>query len=322
MMNKAFQYIIGVCAVCSLAACDSSEAEFPDFERTSVYFANQYVDRTLELGNDEWIDTSRDNQRLISIQAATGGGYDNRQDITIPVAVDASLCTGLEFANGGAVTPMPENYYMMKGNSITIPAGRIQGGVEIELTDAFFADPLSRTTHYVIPLRMTGVAGADSILANRNFVLYGVKYVNPWHATYLRRGVDQIQMDGTTKNNVRHTQHVEQGETVNLTTGSLTTALMPFSIKDAEGHDRACQLQLAFTNDGACTVSSLTEGFTASGQGRFVTKGEKQALGGKDADALYLDYTVSYSEQGITYATRDTMVVQTRGIKPSYFQVR
>jgi len=70
-------------------------------------------------------------------------------------------------------------------------------GVEVQLTDDFFADEKSISENYVIPLLMTNVQGADSILQGKpvvenpvltnagdwsilpqNFVLYAVKYVN------------------------------------------------------------------------------------------------------------------------------------------------
>jgi hypothetical protein len=48
---------------------------------------------------------------------------------------------------------------------IVIPPGRMMGGLEIELTDAFFADTASFTTNFVIPLIMENVNGADTILS-------------------------------------------------------------------------------------------------------------------------------------------------------------
>lgn len=81
----------------------------------------------------------------------------------------------------------------------------------------------------MIPLRMTGVIGADSILQGeaavadpvltnnghwtvqpKNFVLYAVKYVNPQHGEYLRRGVDQAVINGVSSQIVRHQQYVEK----------------------------------------------------------------------------------------------------------------
>ena len=67
---------------------------------------------------------------------------------------------------------------------------------------------------------------------------------------------------------------------------------MNVSLKDASGKATTCKLQLLF-NGNECKISALTEGFTAEGSGLFVEKGEKQSMGGKDRNALYLKYTVS-----------------------------
>ncbi len=47
---------------------------------------------------------------------------------------------------------------------IIVPVGKVLGGVEVQFTDAFFYDPKTIQTAYVIPLRMTSVQNADTIL--------------------------------------------------------------------------------------------------------------------------------------------------------------
>lgn len=44
-------------------------------------------------------------------------------------------------------------------------------------------------------------------------------------------------------------------------------------------------------------------------------KGEKNSLGGKDRDAIYLDYTVDFKTKNMQYATKDTLVLSTRGVQ-------
>ena len=109
-----------------------------------------------------------------------------------------------------AIRPMPRDYYTLASNQILIKKGEISGGVEVQLTDKFFADPLAIENNYVIPLIMTTVVNADSILSgkpliagtkprrldlqwdilSKDYVLYAVKYINTWHGYYLRRGKD------------------------------------------------------------------------------------------------------------------------------------
>lgn len=111
-MKKELVYIGLASLLLSFTACESSDNEFPDFDYQTVYFANQYGLRTVELGEDEFLDNSLDNQHKISIRAAWGGGYTNRANVIIDTKVDESLCEHLYFKGTNApVTPMPASYY-------------------------------------------------------------------------------------------------------------------------------------------------------------------------------------------------------------------
>ena len=201
-------------------------------------------------------------------------------------------------------------------------------------TDAFFADKKTLDNYYVIPLKMTGVQGADSILQGKavvanpmltnsgdwsvqpkNFVLYAVKYVNPWHGEYLRRGVDQAVINGVSSQLVRHQQYVEKDEKVNITTESLKDNILSLSTKDAQGNLFNYHLSLTFTEDGNCTVGSTSDDLIISGTGKFVKKGEKNSLGGKDRNAIYLDYTIDFKTKNMQYATKDTLVLSSRAVQ-------
>ncbi len=338
--NKIFWALVAMAAV--LSSCENQDVTYPDFDYQTVYFANQYPVRTVELGEDMFVDNSLDNQRKVEIKATMGGVYSNKKNIEIDIKVDTSLCTGMYFVSSNAkVVPMPAEYYQLESNKITIPSGSILGGVEVQLTDAFFNDPKSLVNTYVIPLLMTDVNGADSILqgqplvANpnrcidsnwsikpRDFVLYCVKYVNPWAGNYLRRGTDQItNPDGSVTTSVRHKQYVENDEVVKITTNSLNMSTLPISVKDNVGKTVTYNLQLTFTDGENCTVGGSNATYDITGSGKFVSKGEKNSFGGKDRNALYLDYTVTFKATNLKYATKDTLVVRDRGIAPEYFTV-
>lgn len=319
----------------SFTACESSDNEFPDFDYQTVYFGNQYGLRTVELGEDEFIDNTLDNQHKVVIKAAWGGGYTNRKNVIIDTQVDESLCENLYFKGSNTpVTPMPSSYYTLASNQINIPKGEIIGGVEVQLTDAFFADEKSLGNYYVIPMKMTSVQGADSILQGKaavgspvltnsghwsvqpkNFVLYAVKYVNPWHGEYLRRGVDQAVINGVSSQLVRHEQYVEKDEKVNISTKSLERNLLHLSTRDEKGNIFKYDLSLTFDKDGNCTVNSPSDDLAISGSGKFVKKGEKKSLGGKDRDAIYLDYSVDFKTKNMQYATKDTLVLSSRAVQ-------
>ena len=325
----------------TLTSCSNDDMVYDNFEYQSVYFAYQFPVRTITLGEDVF-DTTLDNAHKCRIMATLGGVYSNDKDVTVDVEVANSLTTGLLFRPAGDnVLPMPSNYYTLLSNKIVIAKGQITGGVDVQLTDAFFADPLAIKNTYVIPVKMTHVINADTILsgkalianpnralaghwavAPKDFIFYAIKYVNPWDGFYLRRGKDVIVgNNGNTSLNktiVRHKTYVESDEVFRINTLSLTNINFPVVYKDAGGNNINCKLILSFDATGNCTVSSSNPGsYTASGTGKFVKRGEKNSWGSKDRDALYLNYTVNL--QDFKVATNDTLVVRDRGVKSEVF---
>lgn len=331
-MKKLF-YLFSLITLIAFSSCKNQDWSFPDYGTTTVYFAYQYPVRTLVLGNDETFDNTRDNQHKCLIKATMGGVYENNITPIVDINVVNSLCDNLTFSTGGKVEPMPSDYYKLSSDQIVIPQGEISAGVEVQLTDAFFADPKSIETTYVIPLVMSNVQNADSILSgspmvenpvrcNKNdwnvlpkdYILYAVKYVNPWDAVYLRRGVDQVSQAGATNTVVRHASYVEDDEVCELTTRSLKEANFALSLNNQD-----CNLILSFNDNNECTISTDTQGCTVSGSGKYVEKGEKNSFNNKDRDVLYLDYVVDLGS--VTYATKDTLVMRDRQVKPEWFEV-
>ncbi|RNI26831.1 DUF5627 domain-containing protein [Rufibacter latericius] len=328
-------YLSFLSLLVTLTSCENEEWEFPDNEFQSTYFAYQYPVRTIVLGEDIF-DTTLDNQHKCNIMATTGGVYENKKDVTIAVEVDNSLSAGLLFSpNGDALTAMPSNYYKLASDKIIIPQGKTIGGVEVQLTDEFFADPLALKRNYVIPMRMTSVHNADSILLGKplienpnravaghwsivpkDFVLYAVKYVNPWHGFYLRRGKDVIEgKNGDASLNqtiVRHKPYVENDEVVKLTTQSLSQVELPVVFKDKAGKSITCNLLLSFAEQGSCTISTNASEYKVTGTGKFVKRGEKKSWGNADRDALYLSYKIELEDMNVT--STDTVVLRDRGV--------
>ena len=158
-------HIFSVILVLVFTSCKNQDWEFPDFEYQTVYFAYQYPIRTITMGEDLF-DTSLDNEGKVKVMATTGGVYDNKKDITIDFTVDNTMTNKIVYTSNDAdVIPLPSNYYTIASNKIVIPKGSITGGVEIQLTADFFADPKAITTNYVLPIRLTQVMNADSILS-------------------------------------------------------------------------------------------------------------------------------------------------------------
>lgn len=304
-------------AATMLTACNKKK-DFPDYKYQSVYFAYQYPVRTLELGEDLNVNTDLDNAHKCMIYAATGGVYESRRDVNISVSVDPSLLgTGLRFGPGlNDVVPMPGKYFSLASNTIVIPKGTIAGGVEVQFTDAFFEDTNSIRNNYVIPLKMTSVTNADTILSDKNFVLYAIKYVNPWHGNYLRRGKDVVT-GSVSQTIIRHKQFVEQDDVNKLSTRSMSDVGFPVVVKDVVGNNINVMLVVKVDASGNCIISSATNGITVTGNGKFVKRGEKNSWGSKDRDALYLNYQINLT--GMQVVTTDTLVLRDRAVAMETF---
>jgi hypothetical protein len=329
-------FFISIILIVALTACNK-EWDFPDYKFSTVYFPYQAPVRTLVLGEDLY-DNTLDNQHKFLIMATMGGVYENKKDITLTVALDNSLAQRLKFgsSNGDDVVAMPANYYILPQDmKIVIPSGKVMGGLEVQLTDAFFADPRAIKNTFVIPLKITSVMNADSVLrgtstktspdprnagdwgvAPKDFVLYAVKYVNPYHGAYLRRGVDEVKgNNGNTALDtsvIYHNTFVEKDEVASLFTKTLTQDTISLNAKTKGNTNVPFRLLLNFDNTGKCTVSApATATYTVSGNGEFVKKGDM--WGNEKRDVLHLKYMVTFGTT--THNLTDTLVMRDRAVK-------
>jgi hypothetical protein len=333
-MKKLINYII--IASFLLSACQNEDWEFPDFDYQTVYFAHQFPVRTITLGEDIF-DTSLDNEWKFKIMATTGGVYDNRNEISINFEVDNSLVEGLLFEPGGdEVRAMPSNYYGMLSENLVFPSVNLVGGVEVQLSEAFFQDPDAIKNTYVIPMVITGISNADSILSGdplvsnpsriiadhwvtppKDYTFYAVKYINPWHGFYLRRGQDVIAGTNGDQTIVRRAEFVEWDEVNELVTHSLNEVEFPLFFQGDDGVNIDASLLITFDENDNCTISAANDGYSASGTGQFVKRGEANSWGSQDRDALYLEYEIQLGDMNIT--TTDTLVMRNRGVAMETF---
>jgi hypothetical protein len=335
-MKKSFLIIVVIVGAL-FTSCNNSDWEFPDYKYSAVYFAYQSPIRTITLGEDESADNSLDNEHKCQIMATIGGIYENKKDVEISIHVDNSLCDNYSFeGTKGDVKPLPTSYYTLSSDKIVIKKGQVLGGVIVNLTDAFFNDPKSTELNYVIPVVMTKVQNADSILVGKpsvnnphrinkgdwevvpkDYVLYALKYINKYDSHYLRRGIDTYS-GSKTGTGIRHADSVEKDETIDgFTTVGLNKVQWDRPTRNTTGTIIESKLLLTFDDSGNCIITSNSNGIMATGKGKFVSKGDKNSWGNKDRDVLYLDYTMEYD--GIHCATRDTLVAHYRGVKAEWF---
>lgn len=300
-----------------LTGCKNGDKEFPDFVYQTISFAHQTPVRTLTMGDDQELDMTLDNAHQFDIMAVLGGVNTNKKDRWAEVEIDNSLVETINFDNGEPVVAMPANYYTIANKRLVIEKGKVLGGVRVQLTDAYFADPATVGVKYVIPLRL--VNASDSILVGeakddvenpnrlnkddwsitpKDYILYAVKYKNAYHGCWLSKGIDKINNNGATSQVDRRVDLWEKASLRYLTTKSLNTSVYSFEYDvpttDADGNPSekhiTCNLLLTIDNNGVCSVSTDTPGCTASGSGQWTRKGEPKAWGDKDRDLLKLNY--------------------------------
>jgi hypothetical protein len=356
MIQKMKKLILVLLILASALGCENEPIIYEDYDYSAVYFPYQYPIRTITLGEDIF-DNTLDLQHKCKIMATLSGVYNNKRDVTINFVVADTIPDRFNFVFSPqtnpvrAILPMPRNYYTLASDQIVIKKGDISGGVEVQLTDAFFNDPLSLQANYVIPLIMTTVTNADTILkgkplipgtsprrlrlkqwdiVSKDYVLYAVKYINTWHGFYLRRGKDVVTgaVNTTIVRRPKDIQTYDSGIEnvskwlVNLNSTSLKALKFPVVLKDAANADYTCNLNITFDDNGNCAITSSDPStFTATGTGKFVKKGEKNSFGNVDRDVLYLDYTINHSGKGITTQTKDTLLMRNRGVVMETFGV-
>ncbi|WP_200978061.1 DUF5627 domain-containing protein [Echinicola sp. 20G] len=335
---KKIPYIL-IAIVLIFSSCENEDWEFPDFDYQTVYFAYQFPVRTITMGEDIF-DTSLDNEGKFKLMVTTGGVYSSPNDVSVQIEVDESLAEGLLFEEGGdEIEILSSEYYQLNTETVIIPRGEIAGGVEVQLTGAFFNDPRAIKKTFVLPVRITNVTNADSVLsgipivenpkraiaddwfpAPKDFTLYALKYVNEWHGNYLRRGRDIItgkEVGVVDETITRREESVEYDEINELLTQSLSQVLFPLTFSGEGGENITADLLLTFDSEGNCSVSAAHGGYTASGSGRFVKDGEKSSWGNEDRDAVYLEYEVDLPQMHV--ASMDTLVLRDRGVGMEVF---
>lgn len=337
-----FKFIHIIALVFFAVGCDSSENTFEDFDTQNVYFPIQYPIRTISLLEDSRVDNSIDLQKSFNIGVSIGGLRENRTNRKVTVAVAPEL-VDKAFIGTKPIVLMPSNYYTLASNEITIPAGSFSGTVKVQLTDAFFNDPLTTVTTYVIPLVITsssenilsgspieGILNPDRrIAANwqpgftpKDFTMFAVKYINKYQGKYLVKGKDET-LDGSgavVTTDVYNTKFIEQNKLTDLFTLGLTKSTV--NALGKFGGSATTKMEITVADNGAVTVSSAVGAYPTTGTGKFIKRGESgaQVWGGESRKTLILNYTY-VAPTNINHRVTDTLVFRNDELKYEDFVI-
>lgn len=341
-MKRYIKAIAYVSVLFVLAACNNQDWEFDDFDYTTAYFPYQSPVRTIVL--DEYYainQNSSDLDKKFTISVTIGGVYENKKNINVNWELDESLANGIvNTISGEKMQVMPRSYYnfVTTGNTVVIPAGKLSGGIQVQLTDEFLNDSSAAFTKYIIPIKIT-TSETDSVLSGKpavntpdkrnpldweiqpkDFTLFAVKYVNKFHGTFLLRGKSVISNTATSSimEEVKYRQpYVERDEVVQLVTSFKNAVLYKNSVRASSGSPGKFEVEISFDNDENGTIKSTKKSdFPVTGTASFKPEGDE--WGGKKRNVVYLNYQITVGAQ--THQVNDTLVYRDKNVKFEEFK--
>ena len=313
-------------------SCQNENWDFPDYYYSTVYFPYQFPVRTLVLGDYE-ADNTNDNNLRFLISAAIGGMYENNANRTVNYEIVPNLAQNVATTGRDTLKLLPSAYYTLNPlNQISIPKGKFDGGVTVQLTEAFLNDTMSYRNCYILPVRITA-SSMDSILSGKsdlanpdpriavdwdtppkNFTLFGIKFINPYHGKYLHRGQSIIK-DATnvTLQTINYRQqYVEQDEIWALRTIGRNTVSVTGVVRQTPSSPGSFIMNLTFDANQNCTiVQNPASAFPVSGTGKFVKDGD--IWGNKPRNAIHLSYQITVGTN--THFVTDTLVIRDRDVR-------
>jgi hypothetical protein len=343
-MNTMKKYLILFAFAITLFACENKENDFPDFDYQTVYFPIQYPARTLILGESR-SDNSIDLEHAFSIGVSVGGMYENTKERVVDIALAPELVEGVT-VEGRTLQILPANYYeSMEFSSITIPAGKFDGKIRVNLTDAFFTDPFSTAVNYVVPLKILP-STQDSVLTGvplpeignaadrrvnadwmpgfepKDYTLFAIKYINKYHGTYLHRGVDET-LDAENGNVLSTRSYQEKYIENDLQTLLTTKSLSESYLNRLGGNNQGdnFKIVLTFTESGTISLSSENDALGLSGSGTFVNADDASAdvWGGEGRLTIKLDYKYKVGDEW--HRAKDVLVYRDNNMTYEEFSI-
>ena len=294
-----------------LIACEKNQ--FADFGYTAGYFPNQYPVRTFDLSDN----TNVNNHKFL-VPVVMGGVYKNSQDRVFDIEIVPGLCTRALFeSTKDTIRLMPSSYYTLgSSNKLTIPAGKLEGSIEVQVKDAFFDDPLASKLRYVIPIHIKSATNLDSVLRGKSFLtdpdprvagqwavvpkdftMFAVKYINQYHGNYFHRGTSVVKdpAGNVVENNVYRTPSLINNEIWSLlTTGKNQVSVS--SVINSKLLPGNLMMNLLFGNDQLCTITQTTgSAIPVSGTGKFIKDGDVWEGVKRNSIVLSYKYSMQYT---------------------------
>lgn len=168
----------------SLQACYEDFKE--DFDYSTAYFSRQFPLRTL-------VDVPGE-EMTFEVGAAIGGKYSNNTNEEVVITIQDSFLNADNFPQ---FTKLPDSYYTLESDTITIPSGKFFAGTKVTIDkEQFLNDPLAVEQTYALPAEIIS-ATTDSILDGKHYSVIVIKFFNQYHGGYWLKGTDTNNGDNS-----------------------------------------------------------------------------------------------------------------------------
>lgn len=112
-------------------------------------------------------------------------------DVTVTLAVDPSVLTAYNAANGTNFQPLPTSYYQFTTTTTTIKAGQRLAPVSLNFFSG--ADKITdqvgyNNANYALPIRVTGTSNNLAVSSNYGYKIISLKLKNQYDGVYASTG--------------------------------------------------------------------------------------------------------------------------------------
>lgn len=300
------KHILKIAAAALLACCTTScyEDYVGDYDFPNMGFA---------LGKQVRTVMSKTNRIYVGV--SIGGKREVDMNDWAQFTLDESLLSGLPYKM------LPENYYTLADpTTFTVRKSNMPvADVEIQFTDAFYADPACMKNTYALPFRLVATSIPDTdgnkygaIRSGAETAVVVIKYASSYSGTYYRFGeVQEIDAEGNAigEPEVQKGSELMKNPTVQFTTdGYSTISVKGLGCGKTDGTLTLTVDESKSLDDDADVSIALKSGIE-SGTGRWVRNGDWTFYNG-DTKAPQFNLEYIYSDGGKRYLVKETYVLR------------
>lgn len=168
-----YSYLMLTLVLALVFSCEEYEDYVVDTAGyTDVYFPKPELQRSIVSGEG----------LSIKVGVYLGGLRENKEDHQVKYVIDETLLVDTPY------TLMPDDYYSLEDDEITVPKGSFQGLVNVKFDSLKLAqDTLLREFNYALPFKIVSTS-VDSILEGKEQTIIPLKLMNTYEGNFYQVG--------------------------------------------------------------------------------------------------------------------------------------